>query len=149
MHVEHCQQKHFKGVKNMGCLRLNFLLLAVNDSGESISRSFEYKTSTKIRQNSKLLSGVSIGTKICRLLKKGVKNLVGLSLSYLSHFCPGCRGNIFDRTKHLLSLQRQLKIPKSKIPGEYILQCTHSYGAYVSRTQRTPIFAAATLRTPH
>ncbi len=29
-------QEHFKRVKNMGCLRLNFLLPAVSNSGESI-----------------------------------------------------------------------------------------------------------------
>jgi hypothetical protein len=36
-------QEHFKREKNMGCLRLNFWLPAVSNSGESIFSYFKYK----------------------------------------------------------------------------------------------------------
>ncbi len=69
-HVQqsNAHQELFKIVKNMGCLRLKFWLL------ETVGRRFLNILSTNnymnIRQNSILLLGMSIETRISRLMKK-------------------------------------------------------------------------------
>ncbi len=72
--------ENFKRVKNLGCLRLNFWLSVVNNNGESILGIPNSEDSKKIRKNSKSSLGVSIGTRMSRLIKKRVKNFIGLSL---------------------------------------------------------------------
>ncbi len=58
----------------MGYLRLRFLLLGVIDSGESIFYNLISNNSAKILNISKSLLGMSIETRISRLVKKtGVK----------------------------------------------------------------------------
>ncbi len=74
MYAVHCSSGTFLKVKNMGCLRFNFWLSSVNDSGSrfiGISNTNKY---TKIRQNSKSLSGVSIWTRISGLMETPQKS---------------------------------------------------------------------------
>jgi hypothetical protein len=54
----------------MGCLRLNFLLPSVTDNGGSFFCILCTNYSMKIRQNSKSLLRMSIGTRIICLMKK-------------------------------------------------------------------------------
>jgi hypothetical protein len=79
--VEHCSSRTKYNIKKYRFSKALFSLPAVTESGKLLLGFSNINNSTKIRQHSKALLGMYIGTRISRLTKKRVsKNLVGLSL---------------------------------------------------------------------